>query len=175
MDIVQVKDEFSWKSLGAKSDRYLKCALSKEEWVLQKMKFGILKTYYNSISNFFLAVEFKKISFLIRESKTSTGIIHKPKLQKQKTHNYLDAEYFQQWGAWLTWLFNCTISLPLKSVKSGNESVYRCLWLEKYHFLVRRTSGYHSNFHMAKLSTNYFCGDKNLVSGCVFSACSQEV
>lgn len=99
MDIVQVKDEFSWKSLGAKSDRYLKCALSKEEWVLQKMKFGILKTYYNSISNFFLAVEFKKISFLIRESKTSTGIIHKPKLQKQKTHNYLDAEYFQQWGA----------------------------------------------------------------------------
>lgn len=63
MDIVQVKDEFSWKSLGAKSDRYLKCALSKEEWVLQKMKFGILKTYYNSISNFFLAVEFKKIPF----------------------------------------------------------------------------------------------------------------
>lgn len=85
-DMVKVKDEFSWKSLGAKSDGYLKCAVSKEEWVLQKMRLGILKMYYTSISNFFLAVEFKKKknnSFLIRESKTSTGIIHKPKLQEQ--------------------------------------------------------------------------------------------
>lgn len=59
-DMVKVKDEFSWKSLGAKSDGYLKCAVSKEEWVLQKMRLGILKMYYTSISNFFLAVEFKK-------------------------------------------------------------------------------------------------------------------
>lgn len=83
-DMVKVKDEFSWKSLGAKSDGCLKYTVSREKWVLQKMRLGILKMYYTSISNFFLALELKKKkSFLIRESKTSTGIIHKPKLQEQ--------------------------------------------------------------------------------------------
>lgn len=59
-DMVKVKDEFSWKSLGAKSDGCLKYTVSREKWVLQKMRLGILKMYYTSISNFFLALELKK-------------------------------------------------------------------------------------------------------------------
>lgn len=40
MDVVRVKDEFSWKSLGTEPDGYLKRALS-EERVLENVKFDI--------------------------------------------------------------------------------------------------------------------------------------
>lgn len=60
MDIVKVKDEFAWKSLGTKPGKYLKCTLYKEEQVLQKMRFDIFKMFYTNICNFFLAAELKK-------------------------------------------------------------------------------------------------------------------
>lgn len=65
MDVVKVKDEFSWKSLGAKSDKYLKCTVSKEEQVLQRMRFDIFKMLCTNICNFFPAAELKKVSLSV--------------------------------------------------------------------------------------------------------------
>lgn len=105
-DMVKVKDEFSWKSLGAKSDGCLKYTVSREKWVLQKMRLGILKMYYTSISNFFLALELKKKNPFSSGRARPVLVSFTNQNYRNKTHNYLDVEYFQQWGAWLTWLFN---------------------------------------------------------------------
>lgn len=119
----------------------------------------------------------KKSSFISRENTSlviQTPTICKPNFKKTK---YLDSECFRMaYAMYPFWthqkllgnpemvsvcnLRDCTIMLALKSIKWGNASVFGGVPfpVEKTSFLITL----HVSFHMAKLSTSYFCvNDRN--------------
>lgn len=90
MNVVQVRNKFSWKSLGTKLDKYLKCTLSEEQFVLQSMTSDTFKMFYTNICHLFFAAE--KSPFVSRENTTNAAITCKLKL---KQTNRFDSECFQ--------------------------------------------------------------------------------
>lgn len=90
-----------------------------------------------------------KNSFVSKENTSNAAAIGKPKFKKT---NYLDSQCFQMgYAIYPFWthqklldnpevvsicsLCDCTIMFGLKSIKWGNASDSRCLFLEEFHFV----------------------------------------
>lgn len=148
-NVVKVKDEFSWKSFGTIPGKYLKCTLSKKEQVLQRMRLGVFRMFYTNNCVFFLAAEFKKVLLSVGRAPPMLPPLVNQNLKRQIIWilsvfkwdmpyilSELIRSYLISQKCWVyVTLCDCTVMFGLKSIKWGNASDTRCLFLEEFHFL----------------------------------------